>query len=86
MIDGSNSTKQALVQEAMLHIPNPATPFFFDTDASAFAVGEVLSQEDGDGNLRPVAFFSLKLQGKGNQSQRGWSVREKETYALVAAH
>ena len=77
--------KESLIQEAMLHIPDPAKPFFLDTDASDFAVGAVLSQHDKEGLLRPVAFFSRKLQGKGIQGQRGWSVREKETYALVAA-
>jgi len=35
------------------------------------------------GELRPVAFFSRKLQGSKGQGQQGWAVREKETYAIV---
>jgi hypothetical protein len=35
------------------------------------------------GELRPVAFFSRKLAGSPGKGQVGWSVREKETYAIV---
>ena len=85
MLDAFNSIQQALADEAMLHIPNPPKPYFLDTNASDFAVGAVLSQEDRVGYLRPVGFFNRKLQGKGDTGQRGWSAREKETYARVAA-
>ena len=36
------------------------------------------------GSLRPVAFFSRKLQGKEECGQRGWSLRETARYAIVA--
>ena len=32
----------------------------------------------------PCAFFSQKLEGKPGQGQRGWCVREQETYAIVS--
>ena len=48
-------------------------------------MGAVLSQLDAEGKERPVAFFSRKLSGKPGMGQRGWSVREQETYAIVLA-
>jgi hypothetical protein len=63
----------------LCHHP-PAT-----VDASGYAVGAELSQEDAFGNERPVAFFSRKLTGKEGLGQRGWAVREQETYGLIAA-
>ena len=50
------------------------------TDASKYACGAVLEQED-QGKKVPVAFFSRKL----TKSQRNWSPREQETYAIVSA-
>jgi hypothetical protein len=55
-------------------------PYKLCCDASDYAVGAELQQEV-DGKWRPVALFSRKLGG----SQLKWSVREKETYAVVAA-
>ena len=64
------------------------------TDASDHGIGAVLKQEDEQGNSRSCAFFSRKLQGSvksdadgnvlGYMGQRAWSVRVKETYALVS--
>ena len=85
MIEAFHAIKESMVQEAMLHIPDPSKPYELETDASDYAVGAVLYQRDRHGGLRPVAFFSRKLQGRGNQGRRGWSVRKKETYSLVAA-
>ena len=49
--------------------------------ASDSAVGGVLSQEDHSWKLRPISFFSSIL----NESQRKYSVGEKEAWAIVAA-
>ena len=54
-------------------------------DASGYAVGAVLSQLDTEGKESPIAFFSQKLSGKPGMGQRGRSVREQETYAIVLA-
>jgi len=75
--------KEALLQNAVLEIADPYKPYVLETDASDYAVGAVLSQEDPEGNLRPVAFFSRKLAGSPGKGQVGWSIREKETYAIV---
>ena len=52
--------KQALLDSPVLISPNPDKPFFVVTDASNYAVGASLEQEEGgEGSRpRPVAFFS----------------------------
>ena len=69
---------------AVLHQPDMNAPFYLRCDSSTYAVGGVIEQMGSAGSLRPVAFFSRKLQGKVGYGQRGWSIREKETYAIVA--
>ena len=34
--------------------------------------------------MKPCAFFSRKLEGKGGEGQRAWSTREQETSTLVS--
>ena len=68
----------------VLDIANLHKPYVIGMDASKYAVGAVLEQEDDQGNLRPVVFFSRKLQAKNGMGQIGWSTRKEETYALIA--
>lgn len=77
--------KSSLLLNAPLQIVDTAKPFIITVDASGWAVGGVLSQEDDEGRERPVAFFSRKLHGDFSKKtlQCGWSPREQETYALV---
>ena len=55
-------------------------PFILETDASRYAVGAVLKQEQ-DGTEVPIAFCSRKL----TKTQRNWAPREQETYAIIMA-
>ena len=59
-------------------------PFYLRCDSSTYTVGGVIEQMGSAGSLRAVAFVSRKLQGKEGYGQRGWSIREKETYTIVA--
>src|SRR6516165_7612167 len=52
--------KRALVTAPVLQSPDPDLPYVVTTDASDYAVGAVLSQDDGAGD-RPVAFTSSTL-------------------------
>jgi len=56
-------------------------PFTLHVDASEYSVGAVLTQTDKNGKEQPVAFASSKL----NETQRAWSVIEKETFAAIWA-
>ena len=75
--------KAELLTNVVLEIADPCKPYVLEVDACDHAVGGVLSQHDTKGDLRPVAFFSRKLQGSPGKGQCGWSIREKETYAIV---
>lgn len=55
-------------------------PIYVSTDASGYAVGAVLEQDDGRGR-RPVAYFSLTL----NIHEQRYSIRERELLAVVQA-
>ena len=77
---GFEAIKQALVSDdVVVHIPVPGGAYRMHTDASDFAVGAVQEQEIPPGVWKVIVYFSRKLQN----GQVNWSVREKETYALV---
>ena len=69
--------RAAITTAPVLALPDPALPFILTTDASAFAVGGVLSQAH-PGGARPVAFASAKLSA----TQRRWPTYEKEAFAI----
>ena len=50
-----------------------------ETDASIQGIGAVLSQEQDDGKLHPVAFASRAV----NQAERNYSITDLETLAVV---
>ena len=56
-------------------------PFSLFTDANEFSVAAALTQMDDKGDYVRVAFSSTKL----NETQRKWSVIEKEAYAVLCA-
>ena len=64
----------------VLLIPDPSKAFTVTTDASDFAVGAVLSQDQGQGD-QPVAFESRKL----SLAELNYPVHEKELLAIVHA-
>ena len=86
MLAGFDALKAAVTQELALYLPGDGRWRIY-TDASDYAIGGELQQEQADGSWRPVAYFSRKLQGSREKGkvlgQMGWTVREKETYALV---
>lgn len=70
--------KTALLTTPILTPPDPGLPYTVITDASSFAVGGVLCQDQGHG-LQPIAFESCKL----NAAQLNYAVHEKEMLAVV---
>ena len=73
--------KGLLCRSVELSTPVYDRPFRIQTDASEYAVGACLNQVDVAGNERPLAFASEKL----SETQRRWSVLEREAYAVVYA-
>ena len=77
MIEAFQATKAALARATILAHPQPNTPISITTDASDMAVGAVLQQEV-DGKLVPLAFFSNKLRAP----ERKYSTFDRELLAL----
>ena len=74
--------KAALTEAPLLMLPRPDKPYEMHTDASDFAIGAVLYQEDAvSGELRPIAYESHKL----SEVQRRYATHERELLAVVHA-
>ena len=76
--------KQAICATCELYIPSPGGQYAIHVDACTYGIGAVLEQRTPHGKWVRCAFFSRKLQGKPGQGQRGWTLREQETYAIVS--
>lgn len=72
--------KQALVSAPVLAMPDPALPYEVYTDASQFALGAVLLQNQGHG-LQPVAYLSRKL----TDTERRYPTGDREMLGIFHA-
>lgn len=79
-IQAFNTCKQMLISAPILQYPNFEEEFVLTTDASAFAIGAVLSQGPINKDL-PIAYASRTLNG----AESRYSVIEKELLAIVWA-
>ena len=72
--------QSAISSAPVLTIPDTSLPYVVTTDASGFAVGATLSQDQGSG-LQPIAFLSHKM----NDHERNYPVHEQELLAVIIA-
>ena len=72
--------KDAIVEGPVLILPDPKLPFVVHTDASGYAVGAVLQQDQGHG-LQPIAFLSKKML----PAETRYPVHEQELLAIITA-
>jgi hypothetical protein len=72
--------KEAIAKGPVLILPDPSLPFVVHTDASGFAVGAVLQQDQGHG-LQPIAFLSKKM----SDAETRYPVHEQELLAIIQA-
>lgn len=70
--------KSSISEGPVLILPNPNLPYVIHTDASGFAVGAVLQQDQGKG-LQPVAFMSKKML----DAETRYPVHEQELLAII---
>lgn len=73
------SLKTEVEAAPALKIPEPNRPFILHCDASDFAIGGVLSQEEPSGAEHPIAFLSSKL----SPAELNYSTPEKELLSIV---
>ena len=71
--------KSILVSGQVMGHPKLDRQLVLDVDASDFALGAELSQEDDQGNLRPIYYASRHLE----KSERNYSATARETLAAV---
>ncbi|CUA70421.1 Transposon Tf2-7 polyprotein [Rhizoctonia solani] len=71
--------KRALCEAPVLQHPDPEKPYFLETDASGVAMGAVLSQQQEDGRLHPVAYMSKSFQGTAHN----YDTHNKELLAIT---
>ena len=71
--------KETLTTYPVYRLPDPSRPYTLFTDASNYAIGCVLCQQDDDGNLYVVMYDSVALL----PTQRHWQTTEREAYAVV---
>lgn len=75
-----DALKAALVSAPVLATPDPALPYEVYTDASGFALGAVLLQDQGQG-LQPLAYLSRKL----NPAEQRYPTGDREMLAVIYA-
>ena len=71
--------KDSFSKEPVLLIPDQDKPFFIVTDASLYATGAVLEQEDTNGDCHPCAFLSQML----NAAEQKYQVYDRELLSIL---
>jgi hypothetical protein len=71
-----NLLKRKIMEQPILVLPNFKKTFKVKCDASGFAIGAILIQED-----RLIAYFSEKM----NEAKVKYSTYDKEFYAIIQA-
>jgi RNase H-like domain found in reverse transcriptase/Reverse transcriptase (RNA-dependent DNA polymerase) len=75
-----NILKERLTTTPVLLLPDSTKPFMVTTDASDYAIGAVLTQDQGKGE-QPVAYESRKL----SSAEQNYAIHEKELLAIIHA-
>ncbi|EIE84465.1 hypothetical protein RO3G_09175 [Rhizopus delemar RA 99-880] len=73
--------KRKLSSAPVLMTPDMTKPFRIECDASDFAIGAVLLQEEENGVWKPLAFESKKL----SQAERNYPAQERELLSILHA-
>ncbi|KAG4037014.1 hypothetical protein PC123_g27418 [Phytophthora cactorum] len=79
--DAFESIKASLHQAPVLALPDETKPFSVVYDASDYAIGRVLLQNDADGHERVISFQSRQLKA----AKRNYPVHDKERLAMKYA-
>ena len=71
--------KKLVCSEPVLLMPKLESPFKMEVDASSFAIGATLSQQDELQRWHPVAYYSETL----SEAERNYDIYDRELLALV---
>ena len=79
--DAFDTLKERFTEAPVLLMPDSAKPFVLETDASAFASGAVLRQQDSNGNWHPCGYLSKSF----NNTERNYDIWDRELLAVIRA-
>jgi RNase H-like domain found in reverse transcriptase/Reverse transcriptase (RNA-dependent DNA polymerase) len=68
-----------VASDPVLHRPDYTKPFTVEVDASQYATGAILYQENDEGRLCPVGYHSHTL----NPAERGYDIHDRELLAVM---
>jgi RNase H-like domain found in reverse transcriptase/Reverse transcriptase (RNA-dependent DNA polymerase) len=68
-----------VASDPVLHRPDYTKPFTVEVDASQYATGAILYQENDEGRLCPVGYHSHTL----NPAERGYDIHDQELLAVM---
>ena len=71
--------KEQIIKEITLAIPNDEGQFRIKVDASDFAMGGILSQQQPNETWRPVAFILKSF----NSTEQNYEIYDKEMLAIM---
>jgi hypothetical protein len=72
--------KESMSTGPILILPDPKLPYVVATDASGYAIGAMLGQDQGKG-VQPIAFLSKKML----PAEKNYPVHEQELLAIICA-
>ena len=73
--------KEKFLQSPVLRMPDSTLPFTIETDASKYASGAVLSQQDTNGDWHPCGYLSKSF----NETERNYEIYDRELLAVIRA-
>ena len=76
-----DALKQKLTSSPVLMMPDQTRPFQIKCDASKYALGAVLTQQDNNGDRHPVAFLSKTF----SETERNYEIYDRELLAIIRA-
>jgi hypothetical protein len=79
--DAFQLLKTAFTSAPVLHYFDPSLPPVVETNASDYAIAEILSARTEDDEVHPVAFFSRTLSG----AELNYDTHDKELLAIFEA-
>ena len=76
-----DALKQKLTSSPVLMMPDQTRPFQIECDASKYASGAVLTQQDNNGDRHPVAFLSKTF----SETEQNYEIYNRELLAIIRA-
>jgi hypothetical protein len=74
-----DALKRKFSETPILLMPNPEKPFTIESDASKFASGAVLHQQDINRDWHPCGYISHSF----NQTERNYEIYDQELFSII---